>query len=519
MTLTHPARAAIATGLAIAASFAAMTATAAAQLTIEPEPVPQPSLPTIISPCSQIASISPASAQPGQDVDIHITPPSGRAYLFAYSVAGVLQFANGVPTTFTNVAPHSVADRTVAVDEHRPVAGDLPDALTGGTWNIASSTAFTPISFGNTLNPSSATLYVGNSTNVTATLSHPAPAPITLTLAPQSNALSVRGLAPGVSSTVTIPAGAQSASFSVGAHAPSGTATVVVSGPNVTSATLTVNVPTPGFSISVPNNDAEVHWGDSGTYAVQLTSTNGFAGTIDLSATGLPFGATAAPVSVTVPANGSANATFTVATAQAATALGTDGRLALGAEPVLEHDPIARPAGPAGYRQFRRPRLAHDRLDVRHFEADVNGTANANVTFDGPGFSPQSHSHLRYAWTPDCRGAVVMGTATAANGGVPVSIFNFGFDTAIADGPGSRHNLGTAAWHHGHFKVSPDGSFVIAVAQSNTFNASLFDMLSLSRRGVTDSYTITETLSASIAGDEVHAVPSGSSNDWTWTLP
>ena len=41
----------------------------------------------------------------------------------------------------------------------------------------------------------------------------------------------------------------------------------------------------------------------------------------------------------------------------------------------------------------------------------------------------------------------------------------------------------------------------------------------VSRRGVTDSYSITETLSASIVGDEVHAVPSGSSDDWTWTLP
>ena len=111
------------------------------------------------------------------------------------------------------------------------------------------------------------------------------------------------------------------------------------------------------------------------------------------------------------------------------------------------------------------------------------------------------------------------GTGRGPNTGWPASIFNFGFDSAIADGPGSRHNLGLAAWNHGHFKASQDGSLVIAVAQSTTFNASLFDMLSLSRRGVTDSYTITESLSASIVGDEVHAVPSGSSDDWTWTLP
>jgi hypothetical protein len=100
-----------------------------------------------------------------------------------------------------------------------------------------------------------------------------------------------------------------------------------------------------------------------------------------------------------------------------------------------------------------------------------------------------------------------------------MSIFNFGFDNGIADGPGSRFNLGLAAWNHTHFKASPDGSFLIAVAQSSTYNASLYNMLSLSKRGATDSYSVAETLAASIVGDEVQARPSGTSNDWDWTLP
>jgi hypothetical protein len=270
----------------------------------------------------------------------------------------------------------------------------------------------------------------------------------------------------------------------------------------------------------VPVDEADVHWGDSASYAVEVESHNGFAGTVNLTATGLPFGASAAPVSVAVPAAGSANARFTVATAQSATALGTDGFTLRGMSPSASTQNESldlRVLPDTG--NFAGLNWHTTDSTCGALEADVNGAANNNVTFDGPGFAPQAHSHLRYAWTPDCRGAVVMGTATAANSGVPVSIFNFGFDNAIADGPGSRHNLGTAAWNHTHFKVSPDGSFVIAVAQGATFNASLFDMLSLSRRGVTDSYSITETLSASITGDEVHAVPSGSSDDWTWTLP
>ena len=109
MTLLPPARAAIATGLAIAAvarrpdghrprRSSSTRAGAACR---------EPVLPPVVWPCSQIASISPASARPGQDVDIHIRPPSGRRTSSAYSVVGV-QFANSVPATFSNVAPHHV---------------------------------------------------------------------------------------------------------------------------------------------------------------------------------------------------------------------------------------------------------------------------------------------------------------------------------------------------------------------------------------------------------------------------
>ena len=107
MTLKHTARAA---GLAIALSLTALTGPAAAQTPIVgpiwPEPEPQPVLQPVVTPCSQIASFSPATARPGQDVDIYIQPSSGRAF-FGYTVTGV-QFANGVPATFTNVAAHHV---------------------------------------------------------------------------------------------------------------------------------------------------------------------------------------------------------------------------------------------------------------------------------------------------------------------------------------------------------------------------------------------------------------------------
>jgi hypothetical protein len=430
-----------------------------------------------------------------------------------------VQFANGVPATFTNVAAHHVRAKVPVGSVTGPVRVTCRSMVLPSTWSISSATTFTPISFTASFSPSNPSIVIGNSTNVTVTLSHPAPEPIPLTLTPQP-ALSVRGLAPGTASTITIPAGQQTATFIVGAHAAASAPTVTVTGPNVTTATLVVTVPTPWFSLDVPNDEAEVHWGDPASYAVEVESHNGFSGTVDLTATGLPFGGSAAPVSVAVPAGGSANATFTVATAQSATALGTDGFTLRGQSPNVSTQNESldlRVLPDTGNLAGLTWRTTDSTCGVH--EADVNGAANNNVTFDGPGYSPQSHSHVRYAWTPDCRGAVVMGPAAGVNTGWPTTIFNFGFDGAIADGPGSRHNLGLAAWNHNHFKVSPDGSFLIAVAQSGSFNASLFDMLSLSRRGVTDSYTLTETLSASILGDEVHAVPSGSSDDWTWTLP
>ena len=135
---------------------------------------------------------------------------------------------------------------------------------------------------------------------------------------------------------------------------------------------------------------------------------------------------------------------------------------------------VAGPARPADTGNFRRPQLAHDRFDLRR----VRG---------GHQREREQQRHVRRA---RLRPAGALAPPLRVDAGLPrrgrdghlpprsmpacpVSIFNFGFDSAIADGPGSRHNLGTATWNHNHFKVSPDGSYLIAVAQSATFNASL----------------------------------------------
>jgi hypothetical protein len=515
MTPRHTARVAVAT----AAAFAALAGPAAAQ-TIHPGPGtgPQPELPTVVEPCSRIASITPASARPGQDVDIRITPPSGRPYFFPYSVTGV-HFATNVPAaSWVNVAAHHIRARVPVGISAGPVRVTCRSTLLPVTWSISSQTAFTPVSFVSTLTPSSTTLFVGTSRNITATLSHPAPSAITLNVTPQSNALSVNTNAPGVPGTATIPAGGQTATFDVRAHA-AGAPTVIVSGPNVAPATLTVNVPTPGFTLDVASNSAEVHWGDSASYAVEVESTNNYAGPVNLTATGLPFGATAAPVGVSVPAGGSVTATFSVATDQAATALGSD------AFTFRAQIPNTNTSQSRTLNVRVLPDTGgFDALDWRQsssmcdgIEASVSGH---DITFDGPGFArTQPHTHERYAWTGGCRGAVVLGTATGVNEIQPASIFNFGFDNAIAAGPGGRYNLGVFAWDHEHFQQSPDGSFVIGASRTAAYNSHLYNMLNLSEQGGVDHYSIDESLAADVTGDHVHAVPDGASDPWNWTLP
>jgi Domain of unknown function (DUF1929)/Glyoxal oxidase N-terminus len=77
---------------------------------------------------------------------------------------------------------------------------------------------------------------------------------------------------------------------------------------------------TPDFSVSPTPSSRTIVQGSSTTYTVTVTSSNGFAGTVSLSASGLPSGATASFNPATV--NGSGSSTLTVTTL-ASTAAGS----------------------------------------------------------------------------------------------------------------------------------------------------------------------------------------------------
>jgi hypothetical protein len=73
----------------------------------------------------------------------------------------------------------------------------------------------------------------------------------------------------------------------------------------------------PGITLGISPASQSVTRGQAATYTVSVTSTGGFAGTVTLSASGLPSGASAAfasPSSVTLTSGGTASKTMTVTT-------------------------------------------------------------------------------------------------------------------------------------------------------------------------------------------------------------
>lgn len=121
-------------------------------------------------------------------------------------------------------------------------------------------------------------------------------------------ALSVSGLPVGATATLN-PSSVQgsglvSLSIQTAADTPGGTYTFTVtgtSGPLVRTATATLVVLAPDFSLSASPTSQTVQIGQSTNYAVTLTPVNDYAGTVNFSVSGLPAGATATfnPASIT----------------------------------------------------------------------------------------------------------------------------------------------------------------------------------------------------------------------------
>jgi pseudomonalisin len=110
--------------------------------------------------------------------------------------------------------------------------------------------------------------------------------------------LSIAGVPPGASAsfnpTTVQGSGLSSLAIVPGANTPGGTYTLTItgtSGPLVHSATATLTILVPDFSLSASPASREILVGQSTSYAVTFSPINNYSGTVSFSVSGLPTGA------------------------------------------------------------------------------------------------------------------------------------------------------------------------------------------------------------------------------------
>jgi hypothetical protein len=502
------------------------TATSAGPPVFDPPPIGPGPVQPVPARCSRITSFSPASARPGEQVEISIAP--GPDPVLGSHITGVT-FADNVPARSITVIASSRVRATVPLAARAGHLRVTCRSVLGGTFTAESTTDFSPIPFGLTVTPATATRQVGQSVTASVTLSPAATEPVTLSLAPSSAALSVGNQPPGQPLTVTIPAGQPSVGFTVTAHAAGG-GTVTVRGHNVTPATLTVSVPTPWFSITGAIADADVHWGQSASYPVTIQSGTGFTGPVTLTANGLPRpGAAAAPVVVNVPANGTATGALNVDTARGGIALGRHTITVRATSPGSPNSsrtthlrvlPAEADFTPLGFTDLTSLTTDVTAPCDGRFDAVVDASADTIRFRDSGTDLGMSLNATAYAFTKDggtCRGAVVIGPPAPNLTGASATIVNLGFDDRISRSVGARRGLLTYAWNLPHFKVSGDAGLVIAVSGDGPHHATLWNMLEQYQLSPVVQYP--SSLSARVVGAVVEVTrPGASPLTVNWTL-
>jgi hypothetical protein len=161
-----------------------------------------------------------------------------------------------------------------------------------------------------TLNPTSVIGGLQSSTG-TVTMSGPAPA------GGAQVALSSSNAAASVPSSVTVPVGASSVTFTVSTSAVTASTpvTITASFGGATNSALLTLTPQPNYVLSAAPSSLSITQGTRGTSTVTIAPQNGFNGSVNLSASGLPTGVTAS----FSPNPATTTSTLTLATGNTAT--------------------------------------------------------------------------------------------------------------------------------------------------------------------------------------------------------
>jgi len=283
----------------------------AANNCVLPPPAPSPNFTLSASP----ASLTVTQGSSGNST-ITVTPSGGFTGSVNLSASGL---PSGVTTTFGTNPTTSTSVVTLAASG-TATTGTFTVTITGTSGTLTHTTtisltvkAVTSPNFSLSASPSSVTVVQGNSGNTT------------ISVTPSggftgSVSLSASGLPSGVTASFgTNPTTSTSVlTFTASATATTGTATVTITGTSgalshSTTVTLTVNSASTGnFSLSASPSSQTVTAGNSASYTATITPSGGFTGSVTLSVSGLPSGATAR-FSVN-PVAGSGNSTLTVNT-------------------------------------------------------------------------------------------------------------------------------------------------------------------------------------------------------------
>jgi hypothetical protein len=251
---------------------------------------------------------SPSGNMTGtEDIGAPSGPNPGVAFKATYSVASSPTNGRGTMTVTSGTGGNAIIymispSRFVAVSQNDPNPAILDfEASSSAPASVALSSL--------SVNPTSVT--GGNSSTGTVTLSGPAPAGGAIVALSSSNTTVA-----SVPSSVTVAAGATTATFTVSTSAVASSTVVTISasfsgGTSSASLTVTPAAPPPPTLASLTLNPANVVGGQSSTGTVTLTGPAPAGGAqVFLSSSN---GAARVPSSVTVPA-GATGATFTVNT-------------------------------------------------------------------------------------------------------------------------------------------------------------------------------------------------------------
>ena len=272
----------------------------------------------------------------GNSVSYSVTQTAINNYsqTTTYSVSGLPAGASAsfAPPSITASGTTTMSVVTAATTP----AGSYPLTIsaTDGTLTHTASVTLvvSAVDFSLSATPGSQTVVQGNSTSYTVTLT-----PIN-GYAGTVN-FTVTGLPAGASGAFTpaslTASGTTSLAVTTATTTPAGTYTLTITGSDGTlshTATVTLVVNQPDFSLAATPASQSVQQGGSTSYTVTMTAINGYAGTANLSVSGLPVGATAAftPASLT----GSGTSTLSITTVNPTTSgsypltiTGSDGTL------------------------------------------------------------------------------------------------------------------------------------------------------------------------------------------------